>query len=96
MGMVPVKGGIEEDALAELVLFWFDLLFMLGRLELEQIAHEDEVVEVAEGNGCELDASEFDVEVCLFLGDAGDVAEIAEEIVYLPDFYVMLVSEADH
>lgn len=84
-GGVPVEGGVEEDTLAELVLLRLNLVFGVGRVELEGVAHEGVVVEVGEGDSCELDGPELHVEVVLLLGDGCDVAEVAEQVVDVPD-----------
>jgi hypothetical protein len=61
------------------------LVFGVGGVELKRVAHECVVVEVGEGDSCELDCPELHIEVVLLFCDGCYVAEVAEQVVNVPN-----------
>ena len=62
----------------------------------QHVAHEVALMEVGPGDGCELHCSELDVSPTVLLGDEGDVAEVAEQVVDTLDTKVLLDVKAEY
>lgn len=85
---VPIVWGVEVDQLAELILPGEEVA-LIGRIfHLERAAHQVVLVEIGERDSRELDCSECDVYQVPFFANTSHVAEIAEEVVDVPDLQV--------
>ena len=84
---VPIEGTVEEDELAEFVLLGQEVR-LLRAAQLELAAEKPLAGEIGLGHGGELRRAEFNEGASFLLADACDVAEIAEEVIDVPDLHL--------